>query len=147
MNHNNSQIAFAEVYDIIKHSNKEIQQKIPKKFIHLLTTNMAENYKVNIDYDKDISEQENIQHETKVMLGIIYRDFLCDVETKKKLFEKDRKELEKIEKEKQEKYSYNNLFKKSQEYTPIPEDKQIIEYKKDTWYNRIWNKIKSIFKK
>lgn len=147
MNHNNSQIAFAEVYDIIKHSNKEIQQKIPKKFIHLLTTNMAENYKVNIDYDKSISEQENIQHETKVMLGIIYRDFLCDVETKKKLFEKDRKELEKIEKEKQEKYSYNNLFKKSQEYTPIPEDKQIIEYKKDTWYNRIWNKIKSIFKK
>lgn len=147
MNHNNSQIAFAEVYDIIKHSNKEIQQKIPKKFIHLLTTNMTENYKVNIDYDKGISEQENIQHETKVMLGIIYRDFLCDVETKKKLFEKDRKELEKIEKEKQEKYSYNNLFKKSQEYTPISEDKQIIEYKKDTWYNRIWNKIKSIFKK
>lgn len=144
---NNSPIAFAEVYDIIQHSDKTVKEKIPQKFMQVLRKNMDKNYKVNIDYNKSFSNQESLQYETKVILGIIYRDFLCDAETKKRLLERDKKELEEIEKQKQEKYSYDNLFKKTETYIPVQESKEIIEYKQEKWYTKLWNKLKCLFKK
>ena len=40
--------AFAEVHDILKHSELESQEKIPKKFLDMLEENEDKNYIINI---------------------------------------------------------------------------------------------------
>ena len=108
---NNMKIAFTEVYDIINHMEPELKDKIPKKFVNMLKQNRDNNYKINIDYKKSITEQELLE-DTKVILGLIYRDFLCDKEKRKELIEQDKKSILEYEKSLREKYNPDNLFNK-----------------------------------
>lgn len=148
---NNINIAFAETYDIIKHSDISIQSKISPKFMNLLMSAKNNSYRVNIDYEKTLDEQ--IQHETKVILGIIYRDYLCTPEKRQELIKNETELLERIEKEKNEKYSVDNLFKNRQNPLNIQqqqtnqsnEQNEIIEYKKEKWYEKIVKFFKNLF--
>lgn len=148
---NNINIAFAETYDIIKHSNNDIQSKISPKFMSLLMSAKDNSYRVNIDYEKPLDEQ--IQHETKVVLGIIYRDYLCTPEKRQELIRNETELLERIEKEKNEKYSVDNLFKnrqnplniQQQEANQSNEQNEIIEYKKEKWYEKIVRFFRNLF--
>lgn len=148
-NINKTKMAFSETYEIIKHSNKDIQNKISPKFINLLELNRDASYIPNIDYSKSLDEQK-IQHETKIILGIIYRDYLCDSPKRQELIKNENELLEQIEKERQEKYSVDNLFKNlkyAQNNNDETENKEIMEFKKENWLSKIWNKIINIFKK
>ena len=49
--------SYSEVYDIIKHLDKKLYNKIPTGFIEMLKENMDNNYNVEIDYNKSINEQ------------------------------------------------------------------------------------------
>lgn len=148
---NNINIAFAETYDVIKHSNNDIQSKISPKFMSLLMSAKDNSYRVNIDYEKPLDEQ--IQHETKVVLGIIYRDYLCTPEKRQELIRNETELLERIEKEKNEKYSVDNLFKNRQNQPTIQhqesirsnEQNEIIEYKKEKWYEKIVIFFRNLF--
>lgn len=148
---NNINIAFAETYDIIKHSDISIQSKISPKFMNLLMSAKDNSYRVNIDYEKTLDEQ--IQHETKVILGIIYRDYLCTPEKRQELIKNETELLERIEKEKNEKYSVDNLFKnrqnplniQQQEANQSNEQNEIIEYKKEKWYEKIVRFFRNLF--
>ena len=108
---NNIKQSYSEVYDIIKNIGPELENKIPSKFIDVLEQNRDKNYKVNIDYTKSITEQELLK-DTKVILGLIYRDFLCDKEKRKELIEQDKKSILEYEKSLREKYNPDNLFNK-----------------------------------
>ena len=148
---NDIRVAFAETYDIIKHSNNDIQSKISPKFMNLLMSAKDNLYRVNIDYEKPLDEQ--IQHETKVVLGIIYRDYLCTPEKRQELIRNETELLERIEKEKNEKYSVDNLFKNRQNQLNIQqqetiqsnEQNEIIEYKKEKWYEKIVRFFRNLF--
>lgn len=148
---NNINIALAETYDIIKHSNNDIQSKISPKFMSLLMSAKDNSYRVNIDYEKPLDEQ--IQHETKVILGIVYRDYLCTPEKRQELIRNETELLERIEKEKNEKYSVDNLFKNRQNQPNIQqqetiqsnEQNEIIEYKKEKWYKKIVRFFRNLF--
>lgn len=141
----------AETYDIIKHSDISIQSKISPKFMNLLMSAKDNSYRVNIDYEKPLDEQ--IQHETKVVLGIIYRDYLCTPEKRQELIRNETELLERIEKEKNEKYSVDNLFKNRQNQPTIQhqesirsnEQNEIIEYKKEKWYEKIVRFFRNLF--
>lgn len=74
--------AFSEVYDIINHMDNEIKEKIPNGFINLVKNNMDINYKIDIDYSQSIVNQ-NLLHETKILLSLIYRDYICDEKKEK----------------------------------------------------------------
>lgn len=141
-------IAFAEVYDIIKHSDLEVQNKISKKFIELLENCMDKSYEVNIDYTKELKEP-NIHHETKVIMGIIYRDYLCSSDEKERLLKLENDEYSKIKKELEEKYSYDNLFKNNKpienSIIKIEDNNKVIKHKELKWYQKILNKIKLLF--
>lgn len=102
--------AFCEVYDILLHTKADLYAKIPKSFIKMIKENRDLKYKFTIDYSKNINEQK-LQHETRVILGLIYRDYLCDPEEREKLLTEERKELQKIEEEKSIKYNPDDLFK------------------------------------
>ena len=135
--------AFTEVYDILCHMEPEMYKKIPIKFIDTIKQNRNQEYEVKINYKKNIQEQE-IMKDTKIILGIIYRDFLVDQSKKIELKKEDMKAIEK-------KYDITNLFKdtNSKANIQIPEtniNNLPIKIKKESIFKRIVNKIKRIFR-
>lgn len=132
--------AFSEVYDVINHMSKEMQEKIPKSFINLIKDNRDLDFKFYIDYSIDIKEQ--LLEETKVILSIIYRDYLCDKEKREKLLEIDLEELKK-EEILQEKYKID--FEKGKKDTQ--KENLPIKVEKCKWYIKIINFIKEILKR
>ena len=100
--------AVSEVIDVLKHSEIEVTQKIPKKFIEFLTKNSDRDYIPNIDYSKE-NWENSIEEDAKVLIALIYRDYIMSEEEKEKVIE----EAERQEQEIREKYNPDNLFKKN----------------------------------
>ncbi len=144
--------AFTEVYEIFKLMPQELLDMIPKKFIKMIEEERDIQYITNI---KEPLEEQKLKDETIIILGLIYRDFLCLPEERKKLQEKDAKELgevkKAIEEEIKQKYNSDNLFnnKEKVETKIINEDKEksLVVVKEEKWYKKIFNVIKSLFKK
>lgn len=140
--------AVSEVIDVLKHSEIEVTQKIPKKFIEFLTKNSDRNYIPNIDYSEE-NWENSIEEDAKVLIALIYRDYIMSEEEKEKVIE----EAERQEQEIREKYNPDNLFKKnskienekSQDDTEQEVQKSLLIIKEEKWYERIINKIKEIF--
>ena len=89
-------------------------------------------------------EKQKLKNETIIILGLIYRDFLCFPEEKKKLQEKDARELQEVEKELEEqireKYNPDDIFKNrnkivSQEEQPSEETRMTI-VQEEKWYQK-----------
>ena len=89
INANTINNVFSEVYDIICHMDEDLRNKIPKRFIKIIKENRNLNYNVNIDYNQNINKW-NIIYDTKVMLSVIYRDFLVDDKKRYELKKNDR---------------------------------------------------------
>ena len=147
--------AAVEVLDILDNTNKSDVDKIPSNFIKFLVDNASEDYKVNLDHSKLISEM-NLKEKTKEILGVIYINWWCDKKDKEN-YMKQIKELEmKRQAEINEKYNPNKIFEnknKIQEYTNETkmdtvqnETVTMIEYK-ESILKKIWNKILSFFNK
>lgn len=147
--------AAVEVLDILDNTNKTDVDKIPSNFIKFLVDNASEDYKVNLDHSKLISEM-NLKEKTKEILGVIYINWWCDKKDKEN-YTKQIKELEiKRQEEIKEKYNPNKIFEsknKVQEYTNATkvdtvqnETVTMIEYK-ESIFKKIWNKILSFFNK
>lgn len=139
---------FSEVYDIIY--NMKIDNYIPKEFVELINNNRDKQYKVNIDYSKSINDQE-LQRGTRVILSLIYRDFLCNKEERQFLVNKDKEDIKKYEEALREKYNTDNLFKKKdiavEETIENTESKEMMEYKKENFLKKFLKRIFSIFRK
>ena len=145
--------AAVEVLDILDNTNKADVDKIPKNFIKFLVEIASEDYKVNLDHSKLISEM-NLKEKTKEILGVIYINWWCDKKDKEN-YTKQIKELEvKRQEEIKEKYNPNKIFEnKVQEYTNATkvdtvqnEAVAMIEYK-ESIFKKIWNKILNFFNK
>ena len=146
----NYQEAFVEVEATLKTMPVELSEKIPMKFRKIIIENQAPDYKVII---QEPLEQQKLKKETLVILGLIYRDFLCDEQERKELKIQDAQELEKIEKELQQKYDIQNVFdarkenRKKQEESEDDYSTSLTVYEKPTFLKRLFNIIKGIFKK
>ena len=133
----------AEVYDIIQHLESELYKKIPQSFINFINYHRDQNFKVNIDYSKSINNQE-LQRETRVVLSLIYRDYICNEEERKILIEKDQKELKRQEEVIKEKYSPDNLFENKKIKFEKTEENKLIVYKENK-IQKIFRKLKELF--
>ena len=145
--------AFTEVYEIFKLMPQELLSKIPKKFYEMIEEERDKNYFPNI---KEPLEQQKLKNETIIILGLIYRDFLCSPEERKRLQEKDAKELQEAEKaiedEIRQKYNPDDLFKNRRQNIieqshDMNENTAMIIKKEEKWYKKIFNIIKNIFKR
>jgi len=135
----------SEVYDIIY--NMKLYNKIPKGFIEIINKNRNPQYKVNIDYSKSINEQE-LQRGTRVVLALIYRDYLCSEEERKALIKRDKEELKQKEIEQREMYNPDNLFKsriEKKEEPSMQNETSMVVYK-ETIFQKIINIFKKIFR-
>lgn len=148
---NTTNQAFTEVYDVINHMEIEMQEKIPQKFINLIKENRDLDYKLNINYKEDIKKQ--LLRESKVILSLIYRDFLCSKEKKEKLLQLDLEEIRKEEKFLREKYEIDfekrkkEKIEKNIEKTKEQDEKLPIKVEKEKWYKKIFEILKKLFKK
>ena len=85
--------------------------------------------------------------DTRAILSLIYRDYICEKAEKEILLKKDNEEINKYEEELKQKYNLDNIFKNrknEQEKTKYDEPVQIVNYRENI-IKRIFNRIKRIF--
>lgn len=139
--------ALAEVDMILKIMPEEIIKKIPSSFYSYISNNKSNSFQSKAIDDIFIKENELID-ETKDILSLIYRAYLCDEETKNKLEKQDYLELQQYNEKLNRKYSAENLFKKDRLKTNINEDVKeisLLELENEKWYKKILNRIKKLF--
>ena len=97
--------ALTEVNEILKFCDINIVKKIPCRFKKFVEDNMNTDYKFEVDLNKPINQQ-NISKQTRYILAMIYRDYICDEDKKEKIkkYQINRNKI--IE----EKYNPDNLF-------------------------------------
>ena len=142
--------AFEEIYEIFSLMPKELLDKIPTKFYEMIKEERDTSYFSNI---QEPLEKQKLKNETIIILGLIYRDFLCSPDEKKRLQEKDAKEFQEVEKaleeEIREKYNPNDIFKNRNktisEETQASEDTRITVVQEEKWYQKLFNLIKNLF--
>ena len=144
---NTTNQAFAEISDILNHLDIELYKKIPNSFVNMINLHKDKDYKISIDYSRNINSQ--VLHETKIILGLMYRDYFISEEERKKL--KIQEKEEKLEEEKlREIYNPDTLFKRKSKIETIEKNtecKELVEYKKECFLTIILRKIKSLFRK
>lgn len=139
--------AFAEVDEILQLMPVDLLIKIPLQFKKIISDNRAKDYKPNI---KEPIEEEQLKYETKILLGLIYRDFLVTPEEREELQARDAEELRKIEEEMQKQYDMENVFqkRKSSKHAQSEEvSTDLTLYKEQGFLKKLFNIIKGIFKR
>lgn len=137
--------AFCEVNEILKYFDKDILNKIPREYIENIKNNMSKSYKVMYDNTKSINEQD-LKRETRAILSVIYRDYICNENVRKEIIQKDTQELINLEEKKREDYENKEIFKHNLNPEKT-EEKSIVVIKKPNIIQRIIEKIKSFWRK
>ncbi len=137
--------AFKELDEILKYFPKREFEKIPESFIKFIETNMDSNYEYIVEHIDDFQNQKMME-ETKVLLSVVYRDFIASTRVKQQILKMESVELLQEEKIIQEKYNPDNLFNNRQKeiVTENIQEISMIEYKKDTIFSKIKKIIKNI---
>ena len=140
--------SYVEVLEILKYISKVDYEKIPKEKIEFYTKHMDKDYTYAIDETLEF-EQQIISDITKAILANIFRDYWATENQKARISAKEKYDLQKIEEEKLQKYSANDIFKnnKGYEINETPNITALVEYKKETWYARFISYMKNIFKR
>lgn len=81
----------AEVNQVLLHMPRELQILIPSKFMEFLHDNMDAAWGDKLDFSKDLNDMDLLE-ETRVLLSLVYRDFLCSPEEQEELIRKDKRE-------------------------------------------------------
>ena len=160
--------AYTEVLEIITYLPEDEAERIPADKLKFFMDNRDNNY--NFKYDDTIPfEENNIMFETKVIFVSLFKDYFATEKQKEKLEEVLKNNETKRQELLKEKYSYENLFKNSNNtenniiigndeknekiknnddvYKSKQENgKSLVTIEKTNIFNRIINKIKGILK-
>ena len=142
--------AAVEVLDIINHTAEEKVNLIPIKFINYLKENAAEDYNVNLDYSKPITEM-GIKTETMGILGTICRNWWWTDEQKQEYSRLVREKEMKLQEALKERYNADDIFKEkikenvTEKNVKKENTTSMVEYKENI-FTRILNFIKKLIK-
>lgn len=143
----NTAIAYAEVDEILNLLEDYYIEKVPEKVRNFFREERDKNYMPKIDVDIPLTEQ-NLKRETMVLLAILKLNYWCKDENEKQAF---LNELDENEREYEEKYHTDNLFKdrKNNKIANNMEENNNLpmEYKEKNIIYKILEKIKSFFKR
>ena len=129
---------YKDTYVVINMMSKEMKEKINPKFIKFLEENQDKEYESYLN-NKIPLERQEIRPELKLMLSIIYIQYLCDSETKERILLKQI--TENIFNKKEEK-NINNSNINTENNTEL-----VIYSPRERILKKIWNKIKKILKR
>lgn len=136
----NLQNAYSEICEILNLLEKEYVDKIPEKIKVFFENEKNNEYKCKIDINIPL-EKQNLQKETLTILAILYLNYWYENEEEKQELIKY---FNDIDKQNQEKYNMNNIFKQKHKDTNNIEETTLIEYK-ESYLKKIINKIKRLF--
>lgn len=103
--------SYTELLEILRYFPKSDLAKIPKTTIFRYIENSDKNY--NFCYNPDYNlESQNVSDLTKNLIVNLYIDFLADEKEREYIKNKDLQELNMLEKQMQEKYNIDTIFKK-----------------------------------
>lgn len=141
--------AFSEVEQILNLMPSNLSDKIPLGFKKIVSAEKSKTYYPKIS---EPIEECILKEETTIILAVMYRDFLCPKQEREKLIERDSKKLLEFEKDLREKYNPDDIFKKRKKTQTIfennnLEENAIIEYKEKNFIQKLFEKIKYLFKR
>lgn len=93
---------YLEISIIIGMMTKKTRKKISPKFIEFIERNKSKTGNTDIDKNKKLKNQK-LRNQTKVLLALIYRDYMCTEEERKQLIKTERIKMANNEKSKTEK--------------------------------------------
>lgn len=138
--------AYTEVLEIISHFSEEEYSKIPSEKIKFYEDNKDKNYNYKINPQVDLQEQY-ISKEAEALLVILFRDYFATQEQKSVLDNLLKQNQEKTDKEKNEKYNSNDIFKNNTNLNNPNKELLPVKINKEAWYIKILEFFKSIFRK
>ena len=136
--------ALFEVYKILENTDEEIKNKIPEKFIKFVKQNMDTNYKFELEKGKELVSQ-NLKSETKQIIALIYKYYICGEEERKKIVENGKIDIRKnfyIDFNKNKKSKIKNIQNRDEIENF---ETSLVEIKKEKWYKKLINKILEFF--
>lgn len=138
--------AAVEMNAIFENMSIELLDKIPLQFRKKIKEIESKDYK--FEYDKTVKlNEQKLLTATKGILAFIYRDYLCDEREKEKYNKEYNKVLMLKEQEKREKYNPDDIFKpKTTEKKSFNANILPVEYKENSLFVKIFNKIKVLLK-
>lgn len=136
---------FSEVNAILSLMDKKYVEKIPKKLLTIIKEKRDIKYIPQIDPNVSLANQ-NLQKDTLILLAILNINYWCTKEEKEELIhtyaKNDKKKMEELNKI----YNENNLFKKKTKVVnKIPQNLALIEYNKQTFMQKLIEKLKEFF--
>lgn len=140
---NNINQAMYEVSIILDNTDKSLVQLIPENILMYIRKKAKKEKEFIYDKNKKLKDQQ-ITDTTRGIITLIYRDYFCTEEQRKKYIEYYAKAKEKLELEKKKKYNVDDLFQKNKQ-EKIEENTKIELYKKETIWTRLKSKLQKIF--
>lgn len=138
--------AYSEIYTVLEYMPSEYVSKIPEKIIKLFRTEKLENYEVNINKSNPL-DKNYLSKKTMVLIAMLNYQYWCpNKKVKDTLYKTYSANNEKYQKEMEEKYSVDNLFKNKKNVAQIEQKEEsvaMVEYK-ESLFSRILNKIKQM---
>ncbi len=141
-----------EVEYILNKLEKSYQGKIPKEIWQFINENKDKTYIYNCDDNKKLIDN-NIHIDTIAILTYINIQYLLNEEQKKLINNKLLNDNSIFENNMREKYNPDNLFKKQKNEalnyanSDTTKEKAIIAYKEKNFLQKLFDKIKNLFRK
>ena len=141
--------AFSEVKCILDFLPIIYTEKIPKKLLNIIDSLYEERFKININPDIELKNQ-NFAEDTKNIIAVLKYNYWCkDEQEKENLAKMFNENEEKYQEKLREKYNPDDIFKSrkqenKKEENIVQNERALVEYKESV-FKRVINKIKSIF--
>ena len=136
----NLQNAFSEICEILNLMEKQYVDKVPKKIKELFENEKNNEYKCKIDINVPL-ENQKLQKETLTILAILYINYWYENEEERQELIKN---FDNVDKQNEERYSIDNIFKQKNKNIGIIEEKSLVEYK-ENFLLKLINKLKRLF--
>ena len=143
-----SERAYVEVLETIKHMDSKLVKKIPQKLIQFFEDHKDVNYQFKFDENIEL-ENQKISIEAGSILAMLMLNYIANEQEKNEINNILAKNEKKYEEELREKYNPYNLFKKkeNEQEEKVEEQHSLMVVENKPWYKKIFEKIKNIFKK
>lgn len=139
--------AYVEVLEIINSLSAEEYSKIPEEEIEFFERNKDENYSFTFDETKSLNEQD-FSSEAKAIIVLLFQKYFATEEENERINNLLDENEKRHQEELREKYNPDNLFKKEEIVKEeVKEEKLPAEIKKESFIQRVINKIKNLFSK
>lgn len=135
--------AYSEVLEVLKYIPKEDYNKIPKEKIKLFEANFNRNNQFKYNPLLTLEEQ-NVSKRARAIIAILFKNYWATEKQKQIIQQKAKQDIMQLEKEKQEKYNVQELFK-TKPIQPQEKVQDIVEYKENI-LKRFIRKIKIFLK-